>query len=553
MKFIFTIISIIIINFLFAQNPNCNAPTAQAGLDVNNVKTTVLNNGMLWWDGGSNSTYEVPNGSGKNVLFTGSIWMGGIDEMGELHVAGMTYGQGGNDFWAGPIEDSTTNMNTCSSFDIITSVEADEIADFINNGTITNNLTNYMGRNNMNFTNNIVLPIDEEFFPFVDVNNDGNYNVNDGDYPKIDGDRFLTWVMNDVGNTHTETEGEPLGIEMKCSAYALESSISAIDNSTFYRYTLTNKSGRDYTDFVFGKFIDPDLGNYQDDFVGCDPEQNFGYCYNGDDNDDGPDGFGLDIPIVAVVLLYAPYEVGNNESKLGSFLSYNNDFSATGNPEEPEDYYGYLNATWKNGTALTYGGYGFDQNNSPTNFMYPSSPDDTNAESWSECSNQNTPSDRRMLMAAKPVHFKAGSTITFDFAVVTSFEFSYPCPDISNLKSDVAEVQNYFDNTIYDPNVSIVDTSDEVIDTMTSIQNINNLDFVEIRPVPAKDFVKITSNVDFVYADLYTLDGKAIENQIEIIDNKIDISNVSILAGIYLLKLKNANNQFIVKKLIVED
>jgi len=43
----------------------CNLPIAQADLDINNVRTTILVGGDMWWDV-SNPKYEVPKGSGKH-------------------------------------------------------------------------------------------------------------------------------------------------------------------------------------------------------------------------------------------------------------------------------------------------------------------------------------------------------------------------------------------------------------------------------------------------------------------------------------------------------
>ena len=36
-------------NFQF-RSANCKAPTSRVDLDINNVRTTILNGGDLWWD-----------------------------------------------------------------------------------------------------------------------------------------------------------------------------------------------------------------------------------------------------------------------------------------------------------------------------------------------------------------------------------------------------------------------------------------------------------------------------------------------------------------------
>ena len=57
---------------------------------------------------------------------------------------------------------------------------------------------------------------------------------------------------------------------------------------TFYNYELVNRSTYTLTETYFGQFVDPDMGNPQDDFVGCDVQRGLGYCYNGDLRDTSP-------------------------------------------------------------------------------------------------------------------------------------------------------------------------------------------------------------------------------------------------------------------------
>ena len=58
----------------------------------------------------------VPRGSGKDVSFASGLWIGGLDAANSLHVAGGTYRQTGNDFFAGPIRQGTA-YNCGRSFD----------------------------------------------------------------------------------------------------------------------------------------------------------------------------------------------------------------------------------------------------------------------------------------------------------------------------------------------------------------------------------------------------------------------------------------------------
>src|SRR5436853_7011755 len=90
-------------NLLRAQ---CAPSTAQADLDIANVRARIQCGGDMWWDAVSQTgpKYEVPIGSGKNSLFSGSLWMGGIDALSNLHVAAQTYRQTGSEVWHGPLD-----------------------------------------------------------------------------------------------------------------------------------------------------------------------------------------------------------------------------------------------------------------------------------------------------------------------------------------------------------------------------------------------------------------------------------------------------------------
>ena len=152
--------------------------------------------------------------------------------------------------------------------------------------------------------------------PFYDVDGDGEYVPEDGDYPYYDienvlchteiptaeeenegsiygsiladqvikGDQTLWWVFNDKGNIHTETQGAAIGMEVRAQAFAFATN-DVINNMTFYSYEIINRSTFELTETYFCPWVDTDLGYAFDDFVGCDVNRGLGYCYNGADVD----------------------------------------------------------------------------------------------------------------------------------------------------------------------------------------------------------------------------------------------------------------------------
>ena len=87
----------------------CKSATQSADLDINNVRTRILNGGDMWWDL-NNPKYEIPkvsdaNSVRKHSLFAGALWIGGLGRGdGNLRMAAMTYRQRGNDFWPGCLQ-----------------------------------------------------------------------------------------------------------------------------------------------------------------------------------------------------------------------------------------------------------------------------------------------------------------------------------------------------------------------------------------------------------------------------------------------------------------
>jgi hypothetical protein len=196
---------------------DCDPATQSADLDINNVRTKILNGGDMWWDLNA-ARYEIPklvdvNAVRKNSLFSGAIWIGGQDQAENLRLAAMTYRQRGSDFWPGPLDPATGNTSKaqCDEWDKIYKVDGKNIIDHATNftGVVNEQIENWPG----------------EYAPFYDGDGDGIYNPQNGlDYPvlqnfcrgqKIDNeaedqpDQMLWWIYNDKGNIHTETQGDP--------------------------------------------------------------------------------------------------------------------------------------------------------------------------------------------------------------------------------------------------------------------------------------------------------------------------------------------------------
>ncbi|TAE79555.1 MAG: hypothetical protein EAY81_11145 [Bacteroidetes bacterium] len=405
---------------ILGKMTNCAPATQQKDLDVNNVRTTILNGGDMWWNL-SNARYEIPKVQAgqvaKNSLFSGALWIGGVSS-GNLKLAAQTYRQSGNDFYPGPLTLSNASVSpeTCKKYDRIYKVTLREItaitkSDDISSLNISKDILEWPGNGDLS------IGTDARLAPFYDADSNGVYSVESGDYPTLNNgreelsnipDMMLFMIYNDKGNIHSETQGIPIGLEFHTQAFAYSTN-NEINNMTFYRTTIFNRSSETVDSTVFGQWVDADLGNYADDYVECDVDRNLGICYNGDDNDEGILGYGLNPPSVGITFFEGPKNpVTDKEIGLTKFVYYNNDFSVTGNPSRPEHFWGYLNGRWKDGGNITYGGNG--RNGSDTaSFMFPGDSDPAGRPTWNERIAGNQPQDRRFLQTAGPFSLLPGA------------------------------------------------------------------------------------------------------------------------------------------------
>jgi len=525
----------------------CTPPQTSTYLKQNNVNALIHTAGNLWQVPNQNySQYEVPKNSGIMALFTAALWLGGTDINGQLKLAALRYRQG-QDYWTGPLtqNSATTNYDVCSQYDHHYITNKDLITEF--NAwyeTGLSDLENNTSKQDELFPSykipdiiknwpahgDVTLGQDYYLAPFYDRNDDGNYRIEDGDYPWYDlsgnkdckadrrvslyGDLNYWWIMNDKGNIHTETSGEPIGMEIRAQAFSFSSN-DEINNMTFYNYELINRGSQTLYNTFFGFFTDGALGNPNDDYVGCDVNRGLAYYYNGQNYDSDVSGFrgyGFSPPAVGVDFFEGPYQdndnidnafgIGENEALNGigygdgivdnerfgmrRFLYYSNSTNGANpnqtDPINPTDYYNYLQGKWKDGTPFYYGGSGYisdpDANSSlPCDFMFPGDTDPLGWGTggspqvpWTEQTAGNVPNDRRFLQSAGPFILKPGSVnnITVGVCYARSTDVD-PFASVELLRIADDKAQALFENCFrvlegpHAPDMSIQELNKELI------------------------------------------------------------------------------------------
>jgi hypothetical protein len=555
---------LIMIFLLFPLNQSsaqdCEQATAQIDLDVNNVKARLLAGGDLWWDG-DDGQYIVPQPEAGepevSAIFAGGLWLGGFDSGGNLKVAAQTYGtaNGNTDYWPGPLSvDATTTPDDCVNFDRFWVANSTDIdahkADWNDNGTIDGpipqSIIAWPGRGNPNFQSihGFELPFtDQGLAPFHDKNTNGIYDPENGDYPNIkDADKGIWWVFNDAGGVHSETGSFPLKFEIQVLAYAYSSNNDNINNATFYDYKIINRVLEQLDSTFVGLWVDPDLGCYIDDNVGCDTINNLAFIYNSDALDgesscndcSGVNTYCEEIPLVGIKILKGVTDLvyvepwGTSERVdrgMSSFMYLNNGGGPSGGgPSGGLEYYRQMTATWPDGTPLTVGGDGYDPTSTNyTKYAFPSPPNDT--EGWSLCAEGMFGNDRRIVIGSGPTRFDPGVVNTLSFVVLFVEDVPHPCPDISPLLEAAEDAQNLFDS--FDPELS----TEELGKTPANIQ---------FQPNPMTQqaeliFNELENSVQQV--TIYSIEGKLLRNYDSVFGKSLTIEKRELGQGMYFYKI----------------
>ena len=501
-----------------AESATCLPASASNELTVNNVRAYIETGGTMWFK--ELAEYEVPKGSGKTSMFCAALWIGGKDANEQLKLAAVRFRQVGDDYWTGPLKLSgaTTTQSMCIKFDKLFKITRAEVDEHINSYN----------------TSGYVMPASiadwpahgEEGYsyylaPFRDVNDNAVYDPENGDYPYYDinndlcpwtednialaaqhalprtpedvmyygsdwhnsngmiyadhvlkGDETLFWIFNDNAGPHTETQGNPIGLEIRGQCFGFSTN-DELNNMTFYSYEIINRSTYSVSETYFSQWVDPDLGYAYDDYVGCDVGRGLGYCYNGSNVDGSGQkwAYGDQPPAVGVDFFQGPYmdadgrdnpkfypdsasvigycdkflksayvldqmaingvnfgdSIWDNERfGMRRFVYHNNDNSVTGDPRIAVDYYNMLRGYWNDNSKMRYGANAHVSNgaNGPEcDFMFPALTDVCNwgtngvdplatqygADGWTEANVGNAPHDRRFMQSAGPFTLKPGS------------------------------------------------------------------------------------------------------------------------------------------------
>lgn len=486
------------------------------------------------------AAYEVPKGGGARAIFAAALWMGGTDENGQLKLAAVRFRQVGNDFWGGPLTvalphnsdvnydpllpvadntirpygDANISATECAKYDKFFPINKAAVVRFslwweacidpnapagscelIEEESIPTNeelaaITEWPAHGDESLFQDYYLA------PFYDRDEDRVYDpMEDGDYPWYDdilgrddvtcgvdrrvtlfGDQTVWFVFNDKGNVHTESQGEPIGMEIRAQAFAFATS-DEINRMTFYNYELINRSTQTLTNTFFSQYVDPDLGYSADDYVGCDVSRGLGYAYNGDafDETNGSQiGYQANPPAIGVDFFEGPYQDPDGRDNVGPVYDTVNEVWITPNvsdaladngivyggigtgygdniidnerfgmrrftyftnagvypytdPAVAVQYYNFMSGFWADGSNITFGGTGAN-GSLLTDYVFPGDSDPLhwgtdgvdpgNSQPWTEAQANNPVGDRRFVQSAGPFTLVPGAMNNITVGIV---------------------------------------------------------------------------------------------------------------------------------------
>ncbi|MBU2649382.1 MAG: T9SS C-terminal target domain-containing protein, partial [Bacteroidetes bacterium] len=572
-----------------ANAAGCAAAAGFRFLDINNIRARINTGGDMWWDlpGGIGAQYFIPKEGTATSLFSGSLWIGGLDINNQLKLAAQRYRQVGIDYWPGPLTiDGTASVDeaTCARYDkhfLITRKEVDEFLGWWNSENRNEEFPNYqIPESIMGYPAHGDVAKKQSYYlaPFKDVDGNGDYDPNQGDYPYYDisntlcplnyagdpnykprptaedslgivtggilvdqvlkGDQTLWWVFNDKGNAHTETQGAPIGMEIRAQAFAFATN-DEINNMSFYTYEVINRSTFTLTQTYFSPWVDTDLGYAWDDYIGCDVGRGLGYCYNGNavDGSGEPEAYGDQPPAVGVDFFQGPYidpdgrdnprftgdcsiinspfewdpmaingvNFGNlivDDERFGMrrYVYHNNTGPGySTDPSVAPEYYNFLRGIWKDNTKMLYGGNAHVSSGAvgpECDFMFPGDSDpcnwgtqgvppnggyNQNGKYWTEEEADNNPGDRRFMQSAGPFTLRPGAVNYITVGIPWARAISGgPWASVELLRVVDDKCQKLFDNCfkVLDgpdaPDLEIVELDRSLIIYISNSKTSNN-------------------------------------------------------------------------------
>lgn len=396
------VVSLLVISVLltFSNDVKSQFVFSQKSFEPNNSSTYFTNNGIFNQNRATSNTpgYMWPKGSNIFAIFTTGLTIAAIIN-DSLRMAAASYiGEYRPGYTINGIPYTDTN------FHIYKVKRGDNVT------------------NNPDYANwGMMVPYGA---PYYDVNNNGQYDPGT-DIPGIKnaGQTIFMALTDGFAESHSAGEGfgggtPPIYADLRITAWGY-SMITNLEDAQFIKFQIINKSTNPWSHTFMGLIADPDLGNANDDYIGCDSIKKLGYCYNADNNDPN---YGTAPPAVGFLLLKGAENhsvVPNTSIGFTSFNFFTNPSTYTVQCEldpnnEPNGAYLFIKGYKKDGSPF------MNPTTTPytqTKFVYTGNPESNSG--WNEAQgciqncegptgnliNVNPAGDRRLIMGMGAENF----------------------------------------------------------------------------------------------------------------------------------------------------
>lgn len=403
------LLSILTITYGHLNSQPC-APSAQNFAETPFIRSSLTTMGDIWTDkalvsGGLEYPKRTPAEITSNIkpiypIFAGGIWLSAKNGS-QLNVSAIRYRTPLNraHFFPGPIRlsDASVNPQSCTVFDKIWRVQKLDIKTHIDKwvtgalpmSSVSSEIADWPAKGNKKFT---TVPITDDMAPFADVNGNGFYDPEYGDYPIIKGDESFFTVFNDISSGRLDSLEKPIGVEVHLMTSTFnDNRLNSFGTALFQDCKIIKKTPNDANEFIFGLYVDSDLGNFNDDYIGCDTASNSGYTYNGDDFDDNTTvrGYLANPPIAMTSFI---------NSKMTTFSYLINGVNGPLNdPTKAIEYRNFMEGKNRTGGDFTVSPDAITSGFPSTKFCFHGNP--SSLSEWSMVSQNYNPRDLRYNMS----------------------------------------------------------------------------------------------------------------------------------------------------------
>jgi len=526
------IVFLVLICCLFSFKNVC---FTQVVLDYNNTKAYVTANGSVFRQQSTFGGYFVTKDFPRSIVMNLSFAFVAKDANNQIHVSNK-FQYSDDVIYQGPVTSNYSDPDYQGKwFNKIWKISQVEIDHFValfncNHGVISAGCDTISALSNEVLNTIYTWPGNgdvskgqqAQLAPYNDINGNGIYEPQLGEHPIIKGMSAVYIIQNEEADHYLENNSiETMGLEFHTMIYQFKA-YNKLNNSTFIDLTVFNRSSMNYPQFIVSLFADSDVGDFSDDYAGCDSTKNLMYFYNGDGLDQvyqNVDSLGNLPPAFGIVSLNH-----NLLSCVFPEFTSNQPFPDT----IPHPVVSGREAFWNTLNGLiSYGDPYLTPSGRPTKFLFHGNP--SVASQWSEVTANRPAGDRSGRISTRPINLPIGAKETYTFGLVYERSGSR-FQNVNQLLSDIplyqqacnTDFQTYYYPTIY--------------------ANTNEIQFSDlvVYPNPASDVVRIACDAGMCnesFCSIYNLEGqKLLEVELTSSSNTIHVSDLQ--NGTYLLKIE---------------